>query len=147
MLGNETVSKKMRGAMASVRVLASFLIFIISTQATADCYVVDALKGWSVKERDNYELIKDGFSQDKFYLRFGDNGEDSWMSNNPNSVKIPCTNAGILTCVDRRDSDTVLSWAIDFENKTVVHTRVYAGSIFSDGASLMVGDLVGTCKD
>ena len=133
--------------MISVKSSASLLIFITSAQAAAECYVVDGLKGWSVKERDNYELVTDGFSQDKFYLNFGEADDNSWMSNNPSSVKIPCINAGILTCVDRRYSDTVLTWAIDFENERVVHTRIYGESAFSDGATLMVGDLVGVCKD
>lgn len=133
--------------MSNQKLSIAFLVLVVSSHSAAECYVVDNLQGWSVRERDNYELIDDGFSQDKFYLYFGEADNDSWMSNDPNQIKIPCVNVGILACVDRRYADSVLTWSIDIESSKVVHTRTYRGSLLSDGASMMIGDLIGVCED
>ena len=140
-MNNEKI--RMSNPKLSIRLVA----LLVSSHSAAECYVVDNLQGWSVRARDNYELIDDGFSQDKFYLNFGQADDDSWMSNDPNRIKIPCVNDGVLVCVDRRYADAVLTWSIDTESRKVAHTRTQKDTGFSDGASMMIGDLISVCED
>jgi predicted amidohydrolase len=113
---------------------------LFSSVSYSQCLVVDNLNGWSAKARDKYTFYQDGFSQDRFYLKFV---EDAWMSNKPDLIKIPCVDIGVLVCHDAR-TEQVLSWSLGNDQETVMHTRVIKDSFF-EGVVAMIGNAVGEC--
>jgi hypothetical protein len=125
--------------MASRTVLAFTLVFL-SSSSIAQCLVVGDLQGWAVKERNQFTFERDGFSKSSFYLKFGEN---SWMSNDPETVRVSCADMGVLICPDK-NYDQVLTWSVNHEAGKVLHTRTIGNSLF-EGAMLMVGRIIGTC--
>ncbi|MDG0978830.1 MAG: hypothetical protein P8O79_03795 [Halieaceae bacterium] len=132
--------------MSLIRAIVLVSLLSASGDVLSKCLMVGQLKGWTAKERDSHVFEEDGFSSSVFYLNFADEGKDSWMSDSPSVIKIPCANLGVLTCVDQRYGDTILNWAIDSHGTKVTHTRIYDGTGVFDGVSAMVGEVLGECK-
>lgn len=126
------------------RSTSHMLLFIAlvfqSSASLAECLIVGDLTGWATKERNQYIFEQDGFTMDNFYLKFG---EQSWMSNEPEKVRISCLDMGVLVCPDSR-FDQVLTWSVNQETGKVLHTRIIGNSLF-EGAMAMVGDVVDSC--
>ena len=126
-----------------MRLLILFILTIPSL-AFAECYVVGDLKGYSVRESDNYVISKDGISSQKYIIEI--NGDNSSVT--PNDLE--CTTAGdnALLCLDKSagNQTTIETWSVYPSKNKVVYTKTINGYGVFNGANMFVGNIKGKCN-
>ena len=125
-----------------MRILRAVLLFAASIPAFADCYVVENMAGFIAPNIENYDIVKDGMTGQKFYIQINGQGSSVIPSN------LACTEASptsVLCVYTESDQSTVETWAVDPEKSKVYYTQTRSGFGALNNAKLMVGDIVGKC--
>jgi hypothetical protein len=125
-----------------MRLLLTCLVFF-SHLASAECYVVGDLKGYSTRAHEGYQISEDGISSGKFILEL--NGKSSSIT--PNNMKCDQVGSTTLLCQDiRADGETTIeTWAVHPSAGKVLFTKSITGYGAFNGGNLFVGEIKGTC--
>ena len=125
--------------------LFTLILFIaFSSQAYAQCFVVGDLKGHSARENENFEVIDDAISGQKFIIEI--NGENSSVT--PNDMSCLEVSVNSLMCFSQASDkkSTVETWTVYPSNNKVVYTKAINGYGVFDGGKLLVGSVKGRCE-
>lgn len=125
-----------------MRLLMTTLIFFAQF-ASAECFVVGDLKGYSTRAHEGYEISPDGISSGKFILEL--NGKSSSIT--PSDMKCDQVGSATLLCQDVRyeGETTIETWAVYPGPGKVLYTKSITGYGAFNGGNLFVGDIKGTC--
>ena len=118
----------------------TFLLFAFCTPAFGECYVIDKWKGQSVRESTGLDFFEDKYSS-RIEIRLA--GDDSKVDSQS------CTEVkrNFLLCTVDAKAYIVETWHImPIEKKAIWTKSRYMASNQMNGASILIGDIVGKCE-
>lgn len=134
-----------------MRFLAMFgiLLGIYMPDATADCWVVSNISGYSSMENDNYNFNKDQITNGVFQVSIdGENGNVASVGESIISRELlymPISDNTLIGIYSDKHLTTLETWSITNDEK-VLYTKVINSKDNKWSASRsMTGDVVGKC--
>lgn len=120
------------------------LVFFLPSLVLADCYVIGDLKGYSTRENEDYKILDDGISSQKFIIEI--NGDKSSVS--PNDMSCMQAGSHTILCFDKTSEgqSTIETWAVYPDKGKAIYTKSINGYGSFNGANLFVGNVKGQCN-
>ena len=121
--------------------LAAVLLAAFCLPAFGDCYVINNLKGQSVREFRGFDFFEDKYNAEPIEVTLaGDNSKAT-----PLVGSCEETRRNFLVCTTDSKSFIVETWHIlPLERKAVWTKSRYWNDNQMSGASILIGDIVGT---
>ena len=122
--------------------LVAVLLTVFCLPAFGDCYVIDNLKGQSVREFRDFDFFEDKYTAEPIKVTLA--GGSSKVNSLVGSCEEPRRN--FLVCTSDSKSFIVETWHIvPLERKAVWTKSRHLNDNQMSGASILVGDIVGKC--
>jgi hypothetical protein len=122
------------------KIVVLIVLFSLSSFALSECVIVKSMEGYSVREKNGFDMLKDKISGDFVIVIDGEN------SNVRPENNMDCKQASGQTVICqaiRKDRVVVEIWSI--YDDQVVLSRMREGAPFLNGADLFVGEIDGRC--
>ncbi len=135
---------------ANVR-LKKYLLALVAIgpmYASAQCWVVSNLKGYSAFEQGGYAYEKNGMAKSVFQVNISKDKAELRMVDNElgggGLEYMPISSSSMIGFYIEGSMSTIETWAITNENK-VLYSKVVNNHKLVTGTTSLVGDVVGDC--
>lgn len=124
------------------------LVAIFPLCASAQCWLVSNLKGYSAYESEKYKYIENGMSNAIFQVEINkDSGDVRLISDTFGGGGLeytPISPSSMVGLYINNNTSTIETWSITDKNK-VLYSKVVNNHELVTGTTSLVGDVVGTC--
>jgi len=131
--------------MRAPALVAAAVAMTVPCATRATCWLVGNLAGQSYKVGSAYRGVPDSLGSQVFSVTI--DGNRGALA--PAASDMACTPSTptLLSCTMHVGAARSIElWSIDLANRKVVFTKVQSGGGIFDGASVLVGDVLGQCK-
>ncbi|EUD09015.1 hypothetical protein PO864_15210 [Providencia alcalifaciens] len=125
------------------------LVAMIPMCASAQCWVVSNLSGYSAYESNKYKYIENGMSNGTFQVEINkDGGNVKLLSDTFGGGGLdytPISPSSMVGLYINGNTSTIETWSITDKNK-VLYSKVVNNHELVTGTTSLVGDVVGDCS-
>lgn len=125
------------------------LVAIFPMCASAQCWLVSNLKGYSAYESEKYKYIENGMSNAIFQVEINkDSGDVRLISDTFGGGGLeytPISPSSMVGLYINNNTSTIETWSITDKNK-VLYSKVVNNHELVTGTTSLVGGVVGTCS-
>ena len=124
--------------------LSTAMLLVAQGSHAAECWITENYKGYTSRDRDGFEFVKDGMTSTKYVISI--DGKNSRVVGSDITTYIQTAENSILAVQINEGSSVVETWSIFPKAKKALYTKTINGYGEFDGMTSFVGEVTGSCK-